>query len=393
MKKTPLATIMVVVLAHIVLFGVLAIRGGEANGEPSAQEATEQAAYDEPRVESRAPLDPPADAGEVLERYAATQDRIYASFHINFNEVERLAWSGQPSKTVHRSVEIWYDGSRHRMLRQMWGNTVPDPQVFVPKDDHQWTCWLWDGTLYYIYGQGHKTYWTDYWLQRGKPERTRGAFRTMSICRDDGHLERSIAHCKSGRATDGSDSAVRGYIASSDQRMDVILRRAHAISLRDDTEIVGGSACYILDAGTDCGEWNVWFDPAHGYNVARMHCKRGPGHLYYENPLQNGESWESLVENVRFKEFNGVWSPVEADVALRHDKVDGTWSESHSHYERTLVALNPTFPEGTFAPDMSNGALARVDWLHPGMQAHRTGCTWQNGQVLDPQGRAIKLTP
>jgi len=356
MKKTLFATIIVVVLAHIVLFGVLAIRGGEVNGEPSPQEATEQAAYDEPSTESPAPLEPPADAGELLDRYAATQDRIYASFHIKFDCTFKYSRSDGTRETKHYFHEILYDGRRHRMTREVRSDRGVGRST-----------WLWDGQTRFLYGTSGMQVYRD--------------------CSDK---------TKSGRQTDGADLDIRGYLGSVQWRIDELLRQADGVSLRDSTERVGGADCYVIDAATAYGRYSLWFDPAHDFNMVQGVVEKGPGD---RASLKGTRQGRQSVRNVRFKEVRGIWVPVAAEMESRWEYPNGDARTSTTQYRRTYVRLNPTIPDDAFMVDCPNGTeVAVIDWIgaSPGAGQRkplREGYTWMNGQVLDPQGRVVKLTP
>jgi len=65
----------------------------------------------------------------------------------------------------------------------------------------------------------------------------------------------------------------RGYDIQNDERLDSILRSAKTLSVRPGTATIGGSACYVIDARTDCGTISVWLDPAHGWHAARIEAK------------------------------------------------------------------------------------------------------------------------
>ena len=399
MAKVGLVTVALGVVGLLVYLGPLAFQHREI-ASASAQNETDGTTQNDISIET-APVPPEEPFGpsnlpsveKLLDRCAATQDRIYATYHIKFNETSRSKSSNKPDTTIYKEMEIQYDGDRYHMVRRMWGNSVPDPPAFVPRNDHQFTHWLWDGTLYYIYGQGHTEYWRQYWLQRDKPDHAKRTLRTMAIWRDDGSNDLTLALTKSGKATDGGDYALRGYIGTYDARIDEILREAHSVSLRSETETVAGFACYVLDADTVYGEWTVWIDPDHGCNVAQAFCRRGPGHRFYGTTLKHGDLHEYSFSNVDFREVSGIWVPMKADYIQKQDNADGTRYEWNSNCKRTFVDLQPRFSKDTFTPNIQNGTKARVKWLHDASHTRQTNYTWRNGQVVDPNGRAIPLTP
>ena len=180
-----------------------------------------------------------------------------------------------------------------------------------------------------------------------------------------------------------------GYNMESDERMDVMLRKAVIISVSSEMENVGGSDCYLIRARTKQGALSLWIDPAHGYNVAKAEARLSQGDLAFDYRLKRGESRVTRLENVRFERVNGVWVPMEADVSQHRKYRGGTVNEDY-HYKRTEFVLNPDHDAlGSFDnpienpkndPELKNG----TDVCHLGDPDRYV---WQDGKLL-PDARA-----
>ena len=175
----------------------------------------------------------------------------------------------------------------------------------------------------------------------------------------------------------------RGYDIQSDERLDSMLRSAKALSVRPTTATVGGSACYVIDAQTNCGMISVWLDPAHGWHAARIEAKGRQGDIYWDKPLPPGQVVSSCMENVRFEQVDGLWVAVEADVRMNNYYGSGSFSRSDRHCKVTDVVLNPDHDAlGSFDnplenprndPELKNGASVRKDGLR---------YLWQDGKLV-----------
>jgi len=55
----------------------------------------------------------------------------------------------------------------------------------------------------------------------------------------------------------------------------------------------------------------------HDYNIAKAHVQllQGEGHFFYSKPFETaGKKLDFTMENVRFKNIDGIWLAVEADM-------------------------------------------------------------------------------
>lgn len=163
------------------------------------------------------------------------------------------------------------------------------------------------------------------------------------------------------------------YIGN-DKRLDEILRNAEHISLREKTETINGSQCFVIEANTQYGQFKVWLDSDHGYHPAQVMHKTEAGHYYYDHQNVKGDLSKTYVRNVRFEQIEGVWVPVEAETGSNVIAANEDFVKENCHYKRINIILNPDHEKlGSFAdpinenpandPELQNGTLVRMNHL------------------------------
>jgi hypothetical protein len=189
-------------------------------------------------------------------------------------------------------------------------------------------------------------------------------------------------------------SYIAGYIGSYDDRLDAILRKADHVSVRKRTDRFRGSKCFVIEADTKYGRYTIWLDSEHGFHPAKVLYKSGEGdHCYYHLLAKGDTAYEYLI-NVRFEKIDGLWVSMEADSGQDIRGAKGVFSKNKWHYKRTKIVLNPDHDKlGSFNdpledpnndPELTNGARVRLNSL-------KTKFTWQDGKVVDGQGRKVDL--
>jgi rhodanese-related sulfurtransferase len=207
-----------------------------------------------------------------------------------------LGWSAHPLNpalgTVRTYLSVTWDGQRHIVYRRPGPNQIG--RVFL-EDTRDWPAQRKD--------------WETKSLQYGHPA-----------------------------------ANLAGFYSGTFDRVDEILRHAQSLSLRDGAELMGGSPCYVVEGRTAQGNYTIWFDMRHGFNVARAEVRRSrdEGHLYYGRPMQT-KTESFVLENVRFQQVQDVWVGVEADYSTRTQENDAEdsvlWSKAHITI--TDITLNP----------------------------------------------------
>lgn len=82
-------------------------------------------------------------------------------------------------------------------------------------------------------------------------------------------------------------------------RIDAFLRGSPTARVRPKTEVVNNSECHVLEANSRNAKYTIWFDPAHGYNFARLH---------FEKP-----GTRIVVENRLFRKYQAAWVAMETE--------------------------------------------------------------------------------
>jgi len=301
-------------------------------------------------------------ASELLDRYAATQDKLQSFISkCESSSSGDSSFLNKKDSPLYVSCEARVDGNRTNVRRQMWGRI--NDNIYTTKDNPLYQSRLWEGKTFFQHDRN--TY-----NPRGYPGTV---IMTKSKKINDKYNR--------GKNTIRQYSGVNlmGIFPNDDDRVDSMLRKANTISVRDETENIGGSNCYVIEADTKHGEYTVWIDPEHGYNIAKAIIKRGPGDVVFQSNyiLPENDQIYSSLENVKFKKVDDVWVPVEADVKDERDFPDGKFHKGEAHLKITEFILNPEFKDSDFVPDdIPNGARVYV------LDSPGITYTWQNGKLI-----------
>ncbi|MHC4757923.1 MAG: hypothetical protein ACYTE8_04635 [Planctomycetota bacterium] len=188
-----------------------------------------------------------------------------------------------------------------------------------------------------------------------------------------------------------------GYLASDD-RVDVILSKARRISLRDKTENVKGSECFVIDAHTRYGQYSVWLDPEHGYHAAKIRRSAKEGE-YFNRPdrkVPAGSVYTEYLDVLEFKKVGDKWVPVEANAGY-HRTIGSPayYIAEDKRYKRTHIILDPDHDKlGSFAdpifedpnndPELVNGTLFKIR-----TNSQPIYYTWRDGKIFDDNGKPV----
>jgi hypothetical protein len=303
-------------------------------------------------------------AFELLEKYAETQDKIYRSFVVKFEEV-RDQYNSHTfgiEKGKRRGgtfCEMRFDGSRFYAVRNDYGNCTPNTRAFIPKDDPMYSVILWDGSFYYDFGKRpNKT------LRKLAEERFETIKQREKFLKDKSGLLTITNSPK--RAKGGPEDYLGAITGHCDDfhnpRLVSTLRKSDKISVRDDMQRIGTSKCYVIDAVANLNRYTIWIDPEHGYNIAQ-----------FEKIWEKKQTGTTVVrirrnisiKKIRFKNSAGIWVPVEAEVSdVTRNFAKGMLRTSKRRYKRTDIILNPNHEGlGSFIPDFPAGCRVQVEGI------------------------------
>jgi len=194
-------------------------------------------------------------------------------------------------------------------------------------------------------------------------------------------------------------SHLLGHVETK-ERLDEVLRQGDYISVRDKTETIRGSECFVIDAHTRYGQFSLWLDPDHGYHAAKIR-KRAKGGESFARPgriIPTGSVYTSYLDVLEFKQVNDIWVPVDANAGY-HRTIGSPeyYMAEDKRYKRTKIILNPDHDKlGSFAdpifedpnndPELVNGTLFKIETDGPPIYY-----TWQDGRIIDDNGTAVDM--
>jgi hypothetical protein len=142
--------------------------------------------------------------------------------------------------------------------------------------------------------------------------------------------------------------------------------------------------CYVIDAVSRHGTYTIWFDPEHGYGIAKAIVRKGPEDLRRGRPrsyyiINSFDNSTEVMQNVRFERVNGIWFPVEFEWLSKREYEDRTQS-GRTPYKVTYLDVNPDHNDlGSFSLDgldIQNGTRVKI------AEALGISYVWQNGKIV-----------
>jgi hypothetical protein len=301
----------------------------------------------------------PPTAAQVLDEFARTQDRLLSMVY-TVTTTEEVAKGNR-----FYLAEVRTDANRAASREYGWGPGMADATSRADP-----ICWV--------------------FVSDGKIR-----CRYLGRVKRPGTLNIAPARVKQG-SPDSARRAILGYnnagylfghFGSDEDCCDVVLRNASELRVRNQPEKVNGAPCWVLEAwrtyDNTVVQYTLWFDPAHGYNIARADVRAA----------LKGESPAAIfrVNQVEFRQVDGVWVPASAEADdWKRNLRDGSTSSSRIHVRVTASRANPKDePANAFTlNDVPDGS--RVELV--GDAYHSGKATMQNGRVVDAAGN-VMLTP
>ena len=295
---------------------------------------------------------------DLLDRYRITQESLQSFIVKSEDTTVSTNSSNQGSFQINQEIsEFRIDGDRVDYRTRMWSNlsTRDEP---TPIEEAAYKNFIWDGESFFQHKRDNKVSNTDW------------AF----ISKRDNRIDNLASVAYRG-------APLMGTFFGDDKRVDSIFQEADTISLRNTMDVVGRSACYVIDAMTPYGKYTVWIDPQHGYNISRAEVqKEGSDLAWGEKPLNRREKTPPAnqyigsrpptekkallfsLKNVRFEIVNDIWLPMEADYEYIKTYQDDREIKVERHHKRTEIDLEPNFEAvGAFVPDIPDGAMVIIE--------------------------------
>jgi len=188
----------------------------------------------------------------------------------------------------------------------------------------------------------------------------------------------------------------RGVLCGDKERIDSILKQSDSLSVRPNLDQIGSVNCYVVDAVSRHGTYTVWFDPEHGYGIAKAIVRKEPEDLRWGRPKRSRSNSTEVMQNVRFECVNGIWFPMEFERSSKTEYEDRTLS-GRATYKVTYLDVNPDHNNlGSFSLDGLNiqeGTRIRI--ADAPEKPPRIEHTWQEGKkfVVDEWDGRIQYVP
>jgi hypothetical protein len=254
---------------------------------------------------------------ELLDKYAENQDKLKSfickwetstQMNARLTEPPYTALSGKSKK--FRLTEFCCDGSRYSERIQTWGN-IRSVKDFILKERAPYNSRLWDGQRFFSYV-----------AVTNQPGR-------LGIHGDVNELPKNMQLEHKYYLAGLNVILVRGFYAVNEERIDTALRRMQVVSVRDKTEKINASECYVVDAEDSSRECTVWLDPEHGYNIAKGQVQYKDSDLFLSQ------------ENVRFSKIDGFWIIAESVMKRIQKFRNGDFTDDTTVYKLIEIKINP----------------------------------------------------
>ncbi|UCG60107.1 MAG: hypothetical protein JSU70_11400 [Phycisphaerales bacterium] len=321
-----------------------------------------------PRVAAGVP-----EASELLDKFSENRDRV-KSYIVKFEYSQEGMNPRQdisPRILMKRTVEIRTDGQRHYSRWTDWTTNMKGLNSLKEAvGTGKFAMVIHDGNNMYRYTRHPDGY-------------TKIPHRLL-IDPDKGIL--------SGNDCDNRGMKfrfVRGLMGSDWERVDSILRGADRISVRTQTERIGGSDCYVLEGDTKHGRYVLWIDPNHGYNIAKAEVIKEAGDIFAGgHALRQGRRIITSVMVSDFLEVGGEWTAKGYHSERTDCLLPKNWQDTDTvDYKLNEFKPNPDHDalNSLGTGDILNGSSVRI------MGIDGIRYIWQDGKVVDSYGHEVDI--
>jgi len=159
-----------------------------------------------------------------------------------------------------------------------------------------------------------------------------------------------------------------------------IFRDEMELTVREQTETIGGFPCYVLEASGKYGDFTVWMDPARQYAIRRVELKKDSDDLGWADNLlsdMNLSSVNYVMKDVEIEERDGVYLAKSGNCEMEWTYLNGDKLESKKTITINEIDFNPDFEAlDAFKVTMPDGTPIR-DSDFPAIQY-----TWVNGKAV-----------
>jgi len=311
---------------------------------------------------------------ELVDKCEQAQQKFITQ--ISKSENTRIAYDsayGYTPKWYKEISEVRYDGDRYDIIRNRWYD-LESADAPTPLSEAQNYRQIWDGNTVF-----------DGWFF--------AADNMQDIANN--RIVMSYDEDAAGHNYPFEFGApLNGILMGDDRPATTILREAKELTLRPNTELVGNSQCYVLEAVGKQGTHTIWIDPEHGYNIAKARVYKSGANLAFgrtmglkdppvlvpgtNKPRPEVTKYSFEVTNVKFEKVGDTWVPMEGDFNMEIEYDGGRRIvKEEKHSKRTYLDINPDFEAvGAFGSDLPNGVRVQMP------EAPGVTYRWQDGKLV-----------
>jgi hypothetical protein len=298
---------------------------------------------------------------ELLDRYAANQDKLTSSVIVKFECEQKFVQDNEVFVDRTAPVEVRLDGQKYLQCTNYFYNKLSDTTLSLDETDYRQVT-LWDGERRFKYYD--RPEWPRAWISRqNKP----GVAFTSAW----------------------PGSPLFGVRFHKAERIDTVLRQCEKLSVREETEIIGSEACYVIDAKSPTSTYVVWMNPNRGHSISQAVIKLGPGAQGAFEVLSENENRFLTVSDIQFQQIGEVHVPMVYKVQSERRRDGVIYRKGTVRGKVTDITFDPDHEKlGSFVPKMREGTI---------ISDKETGSSfiWQEGMkfVVDQWDGRIKYVP
>lgn len=270
-------------------------------------------------------------AADLLDKYAQNQDKLNSSVIIKYECEQKFVQDNEVFIDRTAPAEVRLDGQKYLTCTNYFYDKVSDTTLSLDETDYrQFT--LWDGE------RRIKCYDRPEWPRaRISRQNKPGVIFTSAW----------------------PGSPLFGIRFHKAERIDTVLSQCEKLSVREEMEIIGSEACYVIDAKSPTSTYTVWINPNRGYSISQAVIKLGPGtQSAFNNVLSENENRSLTVSDVRFQQIGEVHVPMVYNAYFERRRDGVVYRKGTTRGKVTDITFNPDHEKlASFVPKMREGTL------------------------------------
>lgn len=299
-------------------------------------------------------------AKELLTRYGETQDKLKSciiksqDYQIMQNPVMKMQIKDQIE------MEFRYDGKRYTEFHFRDSSNISEAlpgRTTIAKKEGPYVQHLYDGQ------------------------------RCLTFTFNNGEIGKDLVVINLNKTNTSSyyEGSLIGFLNMDNKRIEEVLANQKNLQVLEKQDKVAEQECFILKANTDRGQYTLWISPEHDYHIVKAQILRKSGNKYGSDILPEGVEIAYSLEISNFKKIDDIWVPMEAKETFLQKQKNGASTKTEHTHIRTDVIINPDHKKlDSFGTSkIRNGTEVGITGTR------NTNFTWQDGKVVDKDGKVI----